>query len=161
MIILSLLVDQRIEKRRLGVSLIQEARNAPQSDTIRFFNKEFKLKKLNFAAQDYDQMVDLEVEEITEPPCLKHLDENDLEKIVFGEKDLKEELGNVLCHSTHCERAVAMTTKAAEQFCGYEARHGFIISKHNSLKSFGRELTKTEWLEFKHDFETSEMDTSE
>ena len=161
MIILSLLVDEREEKRRFGFDLIQKARNAPQSSTVRFFNKEFKLKKLNFAAQDYDQMVDLEVEEITEPPCLQHLDENDLQKIVSGEKDLKEDLGNVLCHSTHCERAVAMTTKAAEQFCGYEARHGFIISKHNSLKSFGRELTKTEWLELKHDFETSEMDTSE
>ena len=161
MIILSLLVDQRIEKRRLGVSLIQKARNTPQSESVRYFNKEFKLKKLNFAAQDYDQMVDLEVEEITEPPCLNHLDDSELEKIVSGEKDLKEELGSVLCHSTHCERAVAMTTKAAEQFCGYEARHGFIISKHNSLKAFGRELTKTEWLELKHNFEASEMDTSE
>ena len=162
LIILSLLVDTRIEKRSLGVKLIIKARNRPPSadGKVRFFNKEFKLKILNFGAKDYDEMLgDLEaIEDITEPPCTMKLDEHELKKIESGEKKL--EIGNVLCHSTHCERGVAMTTKAAEKYCGYQARHGYIISKHQSMKSFGKNLTKAEVLQLKHDFEANEMDTS-
>ena len=161
MIILSLLVDTDLSLRKRGVSLILKAREQVKPG-IRYYNKEFKNKVLNFGARAYYELVgDLDsIEDLTEPPCTKHLDETDLEKIGNGEKDL--EIGHILCHSTHCERAVGMTTKAAEKYCGYKARHGYILSKHHSRKTFGKDLTKSEILKLKHDFEACElMDTSE
>ena len=162
MIILSLLVDTDLSLRKRGVSLILKARNQLKPG-IRYYNKEFKKKFLNFGAKAYYELVgDLEsIEDITEPPCTKDLDENDLHMIANGEKQLEQILGQILCHNTHCERAVGMTTKAAEKYCGYKARHGYLLSKHHSRKSFGRDLTKTELLKMKHDLEACQMDTTE
>ena len=161
MIILSLLVDKDEPKRKLGVELIKKARNQPPKNKIRYFNKEFKEKYINFNAQSYEEMLgDLnDLEEYTEPPCTKHIDEEELDLIQSGEKKL--DIGHILCHSTHCERAVALTTKAAEKCCGYKARHGYILSKHHSRKSLGADLSKAEVLKLKHEFENCEMDTSE
>ena len=164
MIILSLLTDEDQEKRERGVALIQKARDQIPTNGIRYFNKKFKIKKamLVFEAQSYDQMIDLDnLEEYTEPPCVMHIDMDELKKIASGEKKL--DIGHILCHSTHCERGVALTTKASEKCIGYKARHGYMLSKQHSKKSLlGTNYTKTELLNFKHDFEpcSSSMDTS-
>ena len=164
MIILSLLTDEDKAKREHGVALIQKARSQVPTDGVRFFNKKFKIKKamLVFEAQSYDEMIDLDnLEEYTEPPCTFHIDMDELKKIASGEKKL--DIGHILCHSTHCERGVALTTKASEKCIGYKSRHGYMLSKQHSKKSLlGSNYTKSELLNYKHDFEpcSSSMDTS-
>ena len=163
MIILALLTDDDQAKRERGVALIQKARSQLPTNGIRYFNKKFKIKKamMVFEAQSYDEMIDLDnLEEYTEPPCTFHIDMDELKKIASGEKKL--DIGHILCHSTHCERGVALTTKASEKCIGYKSRHGYMLSKQHSKKSLlGSNYTKSELLNFKHDYEPCSMDTSE
>ena len=163
MIILSLLTDEDQDKREHGVALIKKARDQVPTNGIRYFNKKFKIKKamLVFEAQSYDQMIDLDnLEEYTEPPCTMQIEMDELKKIASGEKKL--DIGHILCHSTHCERGVALTTKASEKCIGYKSRHGYMLSKQHSKKSLlGTNYTKSELLNFKHnEFEPCSMDTS-
>ena len=45
-----------------------------------------------------------------------------------------EDFFKIPCHSTAVERAVYLTSQAAEAVVGYESRHGFILNKLQSAE---------------------------
>ena len=141
MLIIALIHDDRKSKRSKGVRLIREARQTV-TDEMRAIEKPTE-EMINFIAEDYSELLNLKkVDRITEPPCTFKFNDQELDEIVLGTRT--PDLGNIYCHSSHVERAVAAVTKAAEKRIGFENRHAYILTKMDSVKKFGKIPTKAE-----------------
>ena len=96
--ILSLLADEDMEKRKIGVALIKEARETDKSgypDGIRYFEKPTK-EQVNLEAEEYSSFLLYDEVEKTEPPATFHLTVDQLNAIANG--NTKLELDDVKCH---------------------------------------------------------------
>ena len=141
MLIIALIHDDRKAKRSKGIRLIREARQTV-SDKMRAIEKPTE-EMINFIAEDYSEILNLKkLDRITEPPCTFKFNDQQLDEIVEGTR--KPDLGNIYCHSSHVERAVAAVTKAAEKRIGFENRHAYILTKMDSTKKFAKNMTKAE-----------------
>ena len=99
-LILSLLSDDRKQKRRLGVKYIFHAREN-RAPGIRYFIK-MDRTNLNLDANDYSEFLDIKSLTIfTEPPCTMHLTEDQLVDILNGFSSVIDlcDLQDVHCHT--------------------------------------------------------------
>ena len=99
-LILSLLSDDRKQKRRLGVKYIFHAREN-RAPGIRYFIK-MDRTNLNLDANDYSEFLDIKsLTTFTEPPCTMHLTEDQLVEILNGFSSVLDlcDLRDVHCHT--------------------------------------------------------------
>ena len=115
-ILLAMLNDSNQEKRQWAVNKIIEIRrqkelDQSESDQVRVY----QLPTLNFDANSYDEMIDWEVESITEPRPTFAISNNDLQLIGNGDKKLSDFIPPIVCHSQANEFAVADTTRVVKR----------------------------------------------
>ena len=111
-ILLAMIADEDPEKRKLAVELILKARrNMVPGAKVREYRppNEYEMK---LDCSSYDQMIDLKVTAISEPPALMKLSEQELQDIACGKRTYR--LGRFYCHTVDCERAVSQTTQASQ-----------------------------------------------
>ena len=76
--------------------------------------RKYILPKLNPNAASYDQMIDWDKEELTEPRPTMSISNSDLLKIGTGEKLLSQFIPKIVCHSVSNEFAVQDTSKTVK-----------------------------------------------
>lgn len=135
-ILLSMLTDYRLPVREKALQKIIFSRTV--------FNgmRNFELPRtLNLDAMDYTEMIDWELEKITQPPLIRQFTNDML--INIRKKPL--EISDIPCHSQNVERAVSLVTKASENRIGYFNRHRFILNRLDSRKRLCSFEWKGQW----------------
>lgn len=146
-ILLSMLTDDRIHIRELGVRRILKARSslAPApSKKVRVF----KISALNFEAREYFELINWQDCELTEPPITSRISTDHLQEIIKNPDPdvLSVNFGKYPCHTQCVERCVKLVTEASVAVCGADARDGFIRARVDSRKTMGCFNTKSEYV---------------
>jgi hypothetical protein len=119
-ILLSMITDNRKHIRELGMRRILRARSQ------KYGIRQFCVPTLNFAANDYIDLIDWQNTNITEPPLLAEISVNDIEMFVVSGDVPVIDFPKYLCHTQAVERCVKLVTEASAAVCGMQARDGFI-----------------------------------
>nr|CAH7728928.1 unnamed protein product [Callosobruchus chinensis] len=119
-ILLSMISDDRKHVRELGLRRILKSRSAAHSEIIR----QFTVPKLNFNATDYTELINWMEVDVTPPPVLANITNEDLK--LFIENNDTLEFPRFPCHTQAVERCVKLVTEASSCVIGEEARDGFI-----------------------------------
>ena len=136
-LLLAMVADGDRSTRQQAVRLIRGARERQQAertaaeDGAAMEVRQFHLPTVNFGADRVDQLIDWSKEPVTEPPLLRHLDDNSLEAIV----ETPLTIAPYPVHTQAVERAVRTVTEACSKVHGEEARHRYICAtlKHRRL----------------------------
>jgi hypothetical protein len=141
-IILAMLTDDREMIRQLAYRRIIAARREnADSTTIR----QFRIPKLNFAANDYTELVEWQSIDKCEPPMTKYLTDSDLQVCVETRLFEKVNFQDFPCHNQATERCIRLVTQASAAVCGDEQRDGFIRAKLKSRIIMKHFNTKSEF----------------
>jgi hypothetical protein len=134
-LLLSMLSDQRMHIRELGLRRILKARTV-NSRKIR----KFDIPKLNFAAQDYTDLIDWQNVTVTSPPLLMKVPDDEVKASILSGNPLEFE--KLPCHTQAVERCIKLVTEASTAVCGAAARDGFINVRNEARKKMPRFETK-------------------
>jgi len=141
-IILAMLTDDREMIRELAYRRIIAARKENiHSSTIR----RFRVPVLNFAANDYTELVEWQSIDRCEPPMTKYLTDSDLQVCVQTSVFEKVNLQAFPCHTQATERCIRLVTQASAAVCGEEQRDGFIRARLKSRTIMKHFNTKSEF----------------
>ena len=122
-ILVTMCHDQDPNVNQKAIEIIQHLREQQQPEIPR----KFKVPKLNFDAEFYYELInldDFEANDFTSPPILSSHSIDDLKEKNWNENYLK-----ICCHSQHVERLVSVTSEAALNVVGQKKRHAYIINK--------------------------------
>ncbi|CAH2109254.1 unnamed protein product [Euphydryas editha] len=109
-ILLAMLGDERQMIREKAVNLILQTRQENVSSAEVAEVRSFNVPPLNMNAKDYTEMIDWKMIEVTEPPLIKDLNEDDLRNII--ENGLKSDILAYPCHNQSVERSIKLVTEA-------------------------------------------------
>jgi hypothetical protein len=126
-LLLSMLSDQRMHIRELGLRRILKARTV-NSRKIR----KFDIPKLNFDAQDYTDLIDWQNVTVTSPPLLMKVPDDEVKASILSGNPLEFE--KLPCHTQAVERCIKLVTEASTAVCGAAARDGFINVRNEARK---------------------------
>jgi hypothetical protein len=87
-----------------------------------------RVPKINFGAEQWSSLVDISTMECHEPPCVRHLSNEELEA-------MRAETGvppAFPLHSQSVERAVKLTSEASKKSYIWELRHKYIVATSKS-----------------------------
>lgn len=140
-ILISMLVDDRKEIRELAARRIKLSRQSPVADYSEV--RKFRIPPLNFDAEDYHSLVNWQELPRTQPPMLKDVSDDEIEKAI--QIPQKWTLDDFPCHTQSVERHVKMVTEAAASVCGDMRRDGYIRAKILSRKCIPHFGTKKDW----------------
>ena len=130
-ILKSMLVNDRKEIRELAARRIKFSRQSPVADYSEL--RKFKIPPLNFDAEDYHSLVNWQELPRTQPPMLKDVGDDEIEKAI--QIPQKWTLDDFPCHTQSVERHVKMVPEAAAaSVCGDMRREGYIRAKILSRK---------------------------
>lgn len=102
-ITIGMLCDSRLNVRQAAVHRILESRLTSTATTIRVF----KIPEINFEADDYTNLINWDKINFSEPPLIRGISNDVLNKIGAGSIDLKNiQHFQMPCHSQAVERAV-------------------------------------------------------
>lgn len=135
-----MLADSRIHIRELGLGRILKSRDHIQTEI-----RKFKIPKINFAADEYFELINWQSAVVTEPPITKKISEQELKEMIANIPD-EMSLLNAPCHSQAVERCVKLVTEASASVCGQEARDGFIRYRIVSREILPKFETKSDFL---------------
>ena len=150
-ILLTMLVDENINLRKLAFSRIIKARNAKNSSTRRAF----KIPKMNQEAKTYCDLIEWPTVYLTEnadidfteseyetsywePLLLSDYSVNDLQQIVEVGK-MSEDINKLLCHNQNLERAIKLVSEASKRRCLKTDREGIVrtvIASRSNMPMF-------------------------
>lgn len=128
-LLLTLLASDCQADRKFAVDKVLEVRGGEQLGDLE--PRPRRTPKINFEAQTIIDLIDWEKEEVHEPVFSCGLNKLKIENIVSN--PLRTEYFPL--HTQSTERAVKLVTEAASSVCGFEKRHGFILSRIESRKS--------------------------
>jgi hypothetical protein len=134
-ILLCMFGDDREVIRELGYRRIVKARSSKHK-TIR----QFVIPPLNFEATTYEDIINWNEVQVTEPPFLAKFSHEELKDFVSHGLESK-----IPCHTQAVERCVKLVNEASEAVCGNTARDGFIRSRLASRKKMPCFETKKEY----------------
>ena len=134
-VLLSMLSDSRPEIRTQAVEKIVQARNNERHSSVR----KFRVPTLNFQADDYTKMINLNSSNVTPPPVLSNVSSEDLFRSLNEDK---WEFFGYPNNTQAVERTVKLVTAASESVCGYTARDGFIRATLKSRKNLPKNDNK-------------------
>lgn len=126
-----MLADKRSHIRELAIRKILKSRPNSQKKNIRIF----RVPKLNFAAQDYIDLIDW-FGDVTEPPLTMHIPDEDLLCMIQDQETIN--FKRFPCHTQAVERTVKIVTDASSTVCGPKARDGYIRAKLKARAKGGR-----------------------
>ena len=136
--LLAMLADEDESNRKLAVDIIKAIRASPLSS--QHLIREFRPPHIEDSAETLRDLLPLVDQCILEPPLVKIISDEDLEKIV--QKPFSVDMP---CHSQGVERCVRMVTEASNAVYGMDARDGYIgavVKSRDCMPSF----------DTKHDF---------
>lgn len=125
--LLAMAFDEDVDLRRDAVNNILAARNNPRQE-----RRQFKVPKINFEADRYTHMIKWDVADITEPPILRHLSDDELQSLAESPDLVEKWCPKYPCHTQSVERTVKLVTEASAKVYDYKNRDGYI---RNTLKS--------------------------
>jgi len=132
-LLVCMLFDDRDHIREQALRRIINAREAESSTKRRVF----KPPKINFFARDYTEIIMWHECQVTVPPVLRHISNEDLQ-IMARDKSL--EIVDFPCHTQSVERCVKLVTEASQSVTDATSRDGFIRTKLQSraeMPNFG------------------------
>ena len=91
-LLMTMLVDYRQEIRRQAVDIIKKARQNQKEG-----NRKFSIPKINFKAKDYPELIHWT--NVTPPPALADLSEQDIEEAINSLNKFEEKLPPYPCHT--------------------------------------------------------------
>ena len=144
-ILLAMLCSDESELREEAVQRILRLRANHDQNTLREF---VPPKTLNFDANHITELIDWDLENVTEPPLTFKLSNQDLIEIMTAKLEIK----SYKVHTQSVERAVKLVTQASISVYGPEARDGYvkatvlsrrIMPKLSSKKDFAVMINKS------------------
>ncbi|CAH1112821.1 unnamed protein product [Psylliodes chrysocephalus] len=114
--------------RKLAIRSILKDRQQTH-EGVRFF----KLPKINFEADDYNNLIDWQKCTITEPPLVLKLSDNCLQQLIAEKETII--IDSFPCHTQAVERCVKIVTEASLKVRGETSRDGYIKAKLEARKS--------------------------
>lgn len=132
-LLVSMLHDDRDHIRELALRRIINAREAQRSTKRRIF----KTPKINFSAGDYTEMIVWHECQVTAPPVLQDISNENLQIMA---KDKSLEILDFPCHTQSVERCVKLVTNASQCVTDAVSRDGFIRTRLQSraeMPNFG------------------------
>lgn len=139
-LLLSMITDERKTIRELGMRRILRARS--ESSGLR----KFSIPTLNFNAQNYIDLIDWQMTDVTEPPLLADLPVDSIEMLVASGEAPVIDFPKYPCHTQAVERCVKLVTEASASVCGEMARDGFIRVRLESRKLMPYFNTKADYI---------------
>jgi hypothetical protein len=133
-ILLSMLFDTRRHIRELSLRRILKARKSVDHGI-----RTFKPPKIYFSAEDYVDIIIWNECQVTSPPILSHISNEELEARLH-ENNLNLQIIDFPCHTQAVERCVKIVTEASRCVIGENSRDGFIrnrIESRSKMPSFG------------------------
>ena len=118
-ILLAMLCSDESKLREEAVQRILSLRANHGQNTLREF---VPPKTLNFDANHITELIDWDLEKVTEPPLTFNLSNQDLIEIMT----VKLEIKSYKVHTQSVERAVKLVTQASISVYGPEARDGYV-----------------------------------
>ena len=137
-LLIAMLDDSDDAIREKAVNIIKDIRATKQPPTRPV--RAFSVPKLNYDADNYHTMIDLESETLTEPPLTYELTDDDLDLI----KEEPLTLPPYRSHTQSVERAVKLVSNASGQVYGLESTRGYIKAQIASRKLYKKCDSKTE-----------------
>ena len=138
-ILLSMITDECKTIRELGMRRILRARSE------KYGIRQFSVPKLNFDANDYISIIDWQKTEVSDPPLLAHISQDDIEMFVANGDVPVVDFPKYLCHTQAVERCVKLVTEASLSVCGQKARDGFIRVRLESRQIMPNFNTKADY----------------
>ena len=138
-ILISMLVDEREEVRRMAVLRIMKARNEFNPD---LHPRQFRPPQVNFAALNYFDLIDWDTEPCTEPPLTVDLDLDRIMAAISAPLRLPPFPNNTQA----VERMVRVVSEAAVKRVGHTARNGLILKLLESRKMIPSFNTKNDYV---------------
>jgi len=141
-LLLCMIADDRPHIRELGLRRILKAKNSETDASIRSFG----MPLLNFNSTDYFDMINWKECNVTVPPMLSDISQEQLKSLVTGHAPPIMEFESFPCHTQSVERCVKLVTEAAAAVCGEKTRDGFIRARLQSreLMCYSSQLHTTE-----------------
>lgn len=123
-LLLRMIVDKRQHIRELGFRRIIKARNVTSTkNSIR----SFQTPKINFSATEYSEMIDWTNTDLSPPPLLRRVSDEDIwSKVESGKTAEEWKFDKFPCHTQAVERCVKLVTEASQKVVGSSNRDGFI-----------------------------------
>ena len=139
-ILIAMLADPDQEVRKKAIKIIKNIRKDAifGDDSPRQFN----VPKINFAAEEIDELIDWQAEVIYEPVITAQMGIYTLQKI----ENERLFLGKFECHTQAIERTVKDVTKACKAVVGQARRDGNIKTGRKSRKFHPKSNTKKDYI---------------
>ena len=99
------------------------------------------LPKINFKAETYMELIDLETLHLSEPPFILTMTNEQLTSL----KDSPLEVPAYPCHTQAVERAIWLVTEASSSVIGHKAREGFIRQRILARKGLKGHASKKDF----------------
>ena len=126
--------DEKINKQAIDVIIdVRNRQEKSQNKNVRQFRRP-KDHQINFNATNYFNLVnfkDFTLKCFNSPPILSTMTVQQIK-----EKAFDPEILSLSCHSQSVEKAVYLTSLAAENVIGQEFRHSYVINKEKCVKKF-------------------------
>ena len=136
-VLLCMVMDPRPKVNEKAIEMIKKRRET--DDLINGKVREFHIPPINYKAKSYEEMIDFDKypHDYSSPPILAKYSIEQIQK-----KEFDDDFYKIRCHSQAVERAVYLTSQAAEKVIGYDARHGWILNKLKQVEKFPTDSTK-------------------
>lgn len=138
-LLLCMLNDERLSIRELGLRRILKSRVDSTPGIIR----QFTIPGLNFSATNYEDLIDWQTCELTEPPMLAATPNSELRELIRTLPEMN--LVRFPCHTQAVGRMVKLVTEASLSATGTEARDGFVTAKLKSRSEMSKFNTKRDF----------------
>ena len=110
--------------RILGYRRILKARSIDTRENLRALT----LPKLNFEAKSFTDMINWQTAQLTDPPLLKHITNDELNNFIQSGDVPCTHAAEIPCHSQNVERMIKLVTESCLKVCGSSNREGWILS---------------------------------
>ena len=131
-----MLADTDVTKRRKAISVIQKLRRGEIFGNDK--PREFRVPPINFDAEDYDELVDWDHPDVTEPILTAEIG-------IFNVERMEHErffVGKFISHTQSTERAVKLVTEAGAKVVGQNRRDGNIKATITSRRQHPKSNSK-------------------
>ncbi|ESN96663.1 hypothetical protein HELRODRAFT_163757 [Helobdella robusta] len=128
-LLVSMLFDDRDYIRELACRRIIKARNTDNG----FKQRIFKTPKLNFSAKDYTEIISWQECQVTLPPVLRDVTNDELKKMA---KDGSLKIVDFPCHTQSVKRCVKLVTEVSQSVTNVNSRDGFVRTTLQSRAEF-------------------------
>jgi len=123
-LLLSMITDEKIHVRELGLRRILKARSQQPVGV-----RKFTVPALNYDSANYIEMIDWQSIALTEPPLIANVPDSLIIDMVRSGESQIVDFPRFPCHTQAVERCVKLVTQASAAVCGETSRDGFIRTR--------------------------------